>query len=275
MPDGLLEADALGAVGACVVHDGLGLAERLRDHEAALELELLHEQLPAHALLADAHVLGEHDVVEEAVDEGDGLLPHLVEMADGVALDVVRHEPQGVLVVLVGRALVLGDDDRVQGQAGQRRPGLLAVEQVGAVGLLDGDAGHSVVIGTGGGLGDGRGGDAGALAVLDGVHDEFLLGLAAEIDDVRDGVRVGGEGQRGAGELVQLLGQDDLGELAARHAAHFLGKAEMHEAGLAVGHGRFEADVVVHLVRLLHRFLGEVALGVLARAFDKELLVIG
>lgn len=49
----------------------------------------------------------------------------------------------------------------------------------------------------------------------------------------------------------------------------------MHEAGLAVSHRRFQADVMVDLVRLFHGLVCEVPFSVLARALDKKLLVIG
>ena len=196
-------------------------------------------------------------------------------MADGEAGGVVGDQPQGVLVVLVGGVLVLGYHHGVDGKAAQGNPGLLAVQQVGAVGLLAGYAGHGVVVGTGSGLGDRGAGDAGALHVLDRVHDHFLLVFGAEVDDVGDGVEVGNEGKRYAGELMELLYQKNLGELVYRNAANLFGKAQVHEAGLAVGHGGLYADVVVNLVSLLYCFVGEVAGCVLMGAFNEKLLLVG
>ena len=144
--DRLVEADALRCIGACIVQSSLCKAEGGCNNQAAFELKLLHEKFPAHAGLAQTHVLGENYVVEELVNERNSLLTNLVEMADGEAGGVVGNEPQRVLVVLVGRIFVLCYNHGVDGEATQGNPGLLAVQQIGAVGLLLGNAGHGVVV---------------------------------------------------------------------------------------------------------------------------------
>ena len=72
---------------------------------------------------------------------------------------------------------------------------------------------------------------------------------------------------------MQFLHERDEGQLVARDAADFFGKAEVHEAQLAECHGRLEADMVVYFVGLLDRFGGEVLFGVFLRACEEEFLV--
>ena len=155
----------------------------------------------------------------------------------------------------------------------QGNPRFLAVEQVGAVGLLDGDAGHGVVVGAGAGFGDGSDGNAGALDVVHHVHDLLLLLFIAELNNVHDGVEVGLEGKHAAGVLVELFHEHYQGELFAGDAAHFFGQAQVHEAQLAECHCGFQADVMVYLVCLLYRFGREVLFGVLLCAGDEQLLI--
>ena len=101
-----------------------------------------------------------------------------------------------------------------------------------------------------GGFGDGGTGDAGALNVLDGVHDQLLLLFRAKIDHVGDGIEVGNEGEHHAGEFMELLDKKDLGELVDRDAADIFRKAHVHEPGLAVGHCCFHAEHDDRLRRL-------------------------
>ena len=73
---------------------------------------------------------------------------------------------------------------------------------------------------------------------------------------------------------MQLLDQEDLGELVNGHAANFLGKAEVHEASFAIGHGLLDADVMVVVSCPLGLFV-EVAIRVLLCALDEKLLLVG
>ena len=232
--DRLLERDAIVSISASIVQGCLRQTERRGNHQAALELELLHEQLPAHASLADALFFGDHHVVKELVNEGNGLLTNLLKRGDREAFGIVGYQPKRILFVLVAWVLVLRNNHGVERKAAKRDPGLLAVQEVRAIGLFARDAGHRVVVRSSGGLGDGGTGDAGALNVLDGVHDQLLLLFRAKVDHVGDGIEVGNEGEHHAGEFMELLNKEDLGELVDRDAADIFRKAHVHEPCLAV-----------------------------------------
>ena len=96
-------------------------------------------------------------------------------------------------------------------------------KQIGAVGLLacvtqvmallsEPAAGSEIAVAS----------DAGALDVLDSVHDHFLLLFRAEVNYVGDGVEVGNEGEGYASVLMELLYQENLGKFVYRNTANYL-----------------------------------------------------
>ena len=55
----------------------------LSNNEAALELKVLHEQQPALASLTQAVCFSKNDIVEEDIDERNGLLTELGKSSSG------------------------------------------------------------------------------------------------------------------------------------------------------------------------------------------------
>ena len=92
--NGLLEADALRAIGTRLIHNSLSLTEGLSNHQAALKLKLLHQVLPTFTRFAKAHIFGENHIVEEAVHKRNNLLTDFLQAAKGITLNVVRDHPQ-------------------------------------------------------------------------------------------------------------------------------------------------------------------------------------
>lgn len=168
---------------------------------------------------------------------------------------------------------VLGHHDRVRKHGAHGHPGLLAGQNVGAVGLLLGDAGHRTVVGTGARLGDGQRGDGPAgLHVV--VHGLLLLLVGAELHDVehRQGVLV--EDMHAAGLLVQALDHEADGQTVGRDSAVLFGDAHEAETGIAVSFG----DLVGHAALFVHLgddVVGEVALAELVNALQQKLLLVG
>ena len=152
-------------------------------------------------------------------------------------------------------------------------PRLLAVQQVGAIGLLHGNACHGIVVRACARLGNGRYRNAGARNVVHHVHDLLLLLFVAEFDDVHDGVEVGLERQHARGVLMELFHQQHQRELVARNAAYLFRQSQVHKAQLAESHGSLEADMVIDLICLLDGFRRKVLFRVLLRAGNEQLLV--
>ena len=189
--------------------------------------------------------------------------------AGGVHLD----EPQGHVAVVVAGVLVLGDDDGVRQLLAHGHPRLLAGQLVGAVSLLLGDRGHGAVVGTGAGLGDGKGSDRPAgLHVM--IHGLLLLSLGTELHDIEHGQGVLIQDVHAAALLVQALDHQADGHAIHRDSAVLLGNAHQTETSVAISLGDLLRHAVI-LVHLLNDVFGEVALAELIHALEQHLLLIG
>ena len=272
--DWLLECDTLRSISTSVVQSSLCKTKGRSNNQAAFELELLHEKLPAHARFAKTHILGKNYVIEELVNEWNCLLANLFKVSNGEARGIVRDEPQGVLVVFVRRIFVLSYNHGVDRKTAKGNPGLLTIQDISAVWLLLGNAGHSVVVGTSSRFRNCRTSDAGALNIFDSIHDHFLLFFGAEVNYVGNGIEVGYEGKGNTSELMKLFYQKNLGKLVYWNATNFLRKAKMHEACFTVSHSCFYADMMVYFVGLLYRFIGEIAASIFTSAFNQQFLFV-
>ena len=236
--DRLTECDALLSVSNCIVLSSLSKAKTLSNNQAALELEVLHEQQPASASFTDALGLFNNNIVEEYVNEGNGVLTELGQVSGGNALGLALYEPERHLVVFASGILVLADNDVVRNVSAVGNPSLLAVQNIRTIGLFLGGHGHAHVVGTSSRLGEAESSN-GLTGLLVLFHDNCGLLRGAELSEVGASEHTSHERGHSTGELVELLGHEAQGYVIRGDAANLFRKAKMHEAQLAESHGCF------------------------------------
>ncbi len=189
------------------------------DREPAL-VERVHRDLEALALCAD-QVLGRHLHVREEELAGRAR-PDAQLVLDLAGLDALPRalDDERRDAAVGGVGVGLGEDELVVGLGGVRDPVLLAVQQIGAVGLADRGGQHRRHVGSGGRLGQA---EAAELLALRHRLEVLALLLLAAVAQQRQRVQADvHRDQRPEGRLAPL----DL--LADQRLAHVV------EAGAAV-----------------------------------------
>ena len=265
-----VEGDALLGVLDRVLVRGLGDADGAGGSAGAREVERLHRDLEAVALLAEA-VRSRNDDVGERERRGVGrALAHLVEVL--LHLDarcVHRDDERGHPLVALGR-IRLREDDRPRGVAGVRDERLRPVQDVLVAAALGGRL-QVGDVGAGLGLREAEGAEN---RLLEERRQPLRLLLLAAGDDHRAGaeaVRPDRRADAGAAP-VELLADEDPVEGREPEPTERLGHVQVHQAEL-VRLGDHVGRVSLMLV-VFGRLGPDLLLGELASKLAKTLLLL-
>ena len=269
----LTESDALLSVSDSIVLSSLSKAKTLSNNEAALELEVLHEQQPACTSLTNALRLFNNNVVEEYVNEGNGVLTKFGQMSGGYTLGLALNKPERHLVVLASRILVLADNDEVRNISTIGNPSLLTIQNIRTISLLLRGHGHAHVVGTSSRLGEAESSN-GLTGLLVLFHDNCGLLRGAELSEVSASEHTSHERGHGTGELIELLSHETQGYVVRRNATNLFGKAHEGEACVAICVLGLGANLMV-FIHLTYGLIVEVAVCILLEGLNKKFLLVG
>ena len=266
-----LEGDALLGVLDRILVCGLGDADGAGGGAGAREVERLHCDLEAVALLAEAVRSRDDDIGERECRGVGRALAHLVEVLLHLdARRVHRNDERRHSLVPLGR-IRLGEDDGPGGVAGVRDEGLRAVQDV----LVTPALRLRLQVGDiGAGLGLGEAERAEDRLVEERRQPLRLLFLAAGDDHGACAEPVRSDRGSDAGATpVELFSDEDPVEGGEPEAAERLGNMQVHQAEL-VRLGDHVGRVCLVLV-VLGRLGPDLLLGELARELAKTLLLLG